>query len=411
MSTSATTSGAHDKPANPETVEQSEDENSGASEDDQGSEETTKEREKGAGQPASGSNSQHPSVTYGQQAEDARRAYAQYAAQLGVTSAQLAAQQGLAAAWGYPGHGGAYYPAAYIPVAPNGAPFFPSYYVPSGPPGGILPYGIPPLAAGNPVAPVSQNKSAPARANAVGEYDRNRKIVPDKVFIACDYCRRRKLRCNGEQPKCSVCVRYSEDCVYDKKRRTRGPGRKSLLALGIGAAEVTKPRKRARKSDTAAESSSASPSSAQQTTANSIAQALATMPAPFPLPAPSTSPNAAPQPMPIPAPGPLAPGSALEGNALTAAAIMNALPALQAYGQQNGQPYPMMYRPMHSPPMPPPPMPSLPMPSPPGSVGAAKPVVDNKPKTQSPKPGKKKAANSSPSGQKRKRGRQVQADS
>ncbi|ORY32000.1 hypothetical protein BCR39DRAFT_525132 [Naematelia encephala] len=49
-----------------------------------------------------------------------------------------------------------------------------------------------------------------------------------KIIIACHMCRSRKLKCDGERPKCHHCSRRKEDeCVYDAVLRRRGPGKKS----------------------------------------------------------------------------------------------------------------------------------------------------------------------------------------
>ncbi|KAJ2158190.1 hypothetical protein GGF46_003963 [Coemansia sp. RSA 552] len=37
---------------------------------------------------------------------------------------------------------------------------------------------------------------------------------PVKLLQSCDSCRRRKIRCSGEKPVCSSCIRYQENCHY-----------------------------------------------------------------------------------------------------------------------------------------------------------------------------------------------------
>lgn len=37
--------------------------------------------------------------------------------------------------------------------------------------------------------------------------------------IACLSCRRRKTKCNNEQPRCSNCVLYDNECIYGQDRR------------------------------------------------------------------------------------------------------------------------------------------------------------------------------------------------
>lgn len=36
---------------------------------------------------------------------------------------------------------------------------------------------------------------------------------------ACDYCKRRKLKCTAEQPRCSTCIRQDRDCKYTQKQQ------------------------------------------------------------------------------------------------------------------------------------------------------------------------------------------------
>ena len=43
--------------------------------------------------------------------------------------------------------------------------------------------------------------------------------------IACIICRRRKLKCDGEKPRCGTCSRLGHQCAYDEIRRKSGPKR------------------------------------------------------------------------------------------------------------------------------------------------------------------------------------------
>ncbi|WWD06017.1 hypothetical protein V865_004102 [Kwoniella europaea PYCC6329] len=48
----------------------------------------------------------------------------------------------------------------------------------------------------------------------------------EKTIIACNNCRAKKLKCNGEKPKCFHCHRRGEEtCVYEAILRRRGPGK------------------------------------------------------------------------------------------------------------------------------------------------------------------------------------------
>nr|GAT60215.1 predicted protein [Mycena chlorophos] len=46
-----------------------------------------------------------------------------------------------------------------------------------------------------------------------------------KILIACDFCRRRKLRCDGNRPVCSNCRQRGTSCSYRDGPKRRGPGK------------------------------------------------------------------------------------------------------------------------------------------------------------------------------------------
>ena len=49
--------------------------------------------------------------------------------------------------------------------------------------------------------------------------------IPKTKRIACVICRKRKLKCDGNRPKCSTCARLGHNCAYDEARRKSGPKR------------------------------------------------------------------------------------------------------------------------------------------------------------------------------------------
>lgn len=49
--------------------------------------------------------------------------------------------------------------------------------------------------------------------------------------LACDECRRRKLRCDRAQPQCGVCRDTDTTCVTTTTRQPRGPRKGHLRAL------------------------------------------------------------------------------------------------------------------------------------------------------------------------------------
>ncbi|KAK0464276.1 uncharacterized protein EV420DRAFT_1744704 [Desarmillaria tabescens] len=63
------------------------------------------------------------------------------------------------------------------------------------------------------------------RSTSPGGDDSRRKSVK-KTLIACDFCRGRKLRCDGARPSCMNCTaRDNRPCVYQSTPKRRGPGK------------------------------------------------------------------------------------------------------------------------------------------------------------------------------------------
>ncbi|WVN86612.1 uncharacterized protein L203_101780 [Cryptococcus depauperatus CBS 7841] len=46
-----------------------------------------------------------------------------------------------------------------------------------------------------------------------------------KLTLACHFCRRRKLKCDGNKPLCETCAKRGEMCTWDESVRRRGPGK------------------------------------------------------------------------------------------------------------------------------------------------------------------------------------------
>ncbi|EUC62590.1 fungal Zn, 2-cys(6) binuclear cluster domain protein [Rhizoctonia solani AG-3 Rhs1AP] len=42
-----------------------------------------------------------------------------------------------------------------------------------------------------------------------------------KTTLACDSCRRRKRKCDGRMPVCSLCEKGNTECVYDATQDQR----------------------------------------------------------------------------------------------------------------------------------------------------------------------------------------------
>lgn len=70
-------------------------------------------------------------------------------------------------------------------------------------------------------APSTADGSAPTETAPTGDNNH----VPRPKRIACVVCRRRKLRCDGQRPRCGTCSRLGHECAYDEVRKKSGPKR------------------------------------------------------------------------------------------------------------------------------------------------------------------------------------------
>eukprot|EP01122_Echinamoeba_exundans_P014532 TRINITY_DN6607_c0_g1_i1.p1 TRINITY_DN6607_c0_g1~~TRINITY_DN6607_c0_g1_i1.p1 ORF type:complete len:545 (-),score=56.26 TRINITY_DN6607_c0_g1_i1:253-1887(-) len=57
------------------------------------------------------------------------------------------------------------------------------------------------------------------------------------VSIACESCRQKHYKCDGVQPICGRCTANNDDCIWDTKRRKRGPKRKEAQTIEIQHAD------------------------------------------------------------------------------------------------------------------------------------------------------------------------------
>ncbi|WVW81610.1 hypothetical protein I302_103605 [Kwoniella bestiolae CBS 10118] len=90
----------------------------------------------------------------------------------------------------------------------------------------------------------------------------------EKTIIACNNCRAKKLKCNGEKPKCYHCHRRGEEtCLYEAVLRRRGPGKhnkEKKSKSGSSGTGSSKKRKSTRRGDQDGESDSDSGSESDQ---------------------------------------------------------------------------------------------------------------------------------------------------
>lgn len=72
----------------------------------------------------------------------------------------------------------------------------------------------------------SSHKGKRRRQQSLDTDDNARKSRnPRKTAVACNFCRGRKLRCNGTKPSCYNCTVRKFECEYVPIQRRRGPGK------------------------------------------------------------------------------------------------------------------------------------------------------------------------------------------
>ena len=54
-----------------------------------------------------------------------------------------------------------------------------------------------------------------------------------RIAKACDACRRKKIKCDGQQPKCSHCQNYKTDCVFTHVEKKRNPPKSAKYIEGL----------------------------------------------------------------------------------------------------------------------------------------------------------------------------------
>ncbi|KAI0630623.1 hypothetical protein C8Q77DRAFT_1219541 [Trametes polyzona] len=86
-----------------------------------------------------------------------------------------------------------------------------------------------------------------------------------RVFVACDRCRVRKLRCDGAKPMCYYCQKVAHtgvECHYDPNPKRRGQDKAPRTRSAVG---VRKPRRPAVKKDDREREAAAGSSAGQST--------------------------------------------------------------------------------------------------------------------------------------------------
>ncbi|KAI7864215.1 uncharacterized protein EV154DRAFT_388572, partial [Mucor mucedo] len=44
-----------------------------------------------------------------------------------------------------------------------------------------------------------------------------------RLSLACNVCRRKKIKCDGIKPVCGKCLKQDQECSYSSSNKKRGP--------------------------------------------------------------------------------------------------------------------------------------------------------------------------------------------
>ncbi|WVN90127.1 uncharacterized protein L203_105362 [Cryptococcus depauperatus CBS 7841] len=79
----------------------------------------------------------------------------------------------------------------------------------------------------------SENGCGDCGRNQIKHGKNGKEILP-KTSIACQFCRLKKLKCDGVKPRCFHCVKRGEEvCEYEAVLRRRGPGKQNRKRLEL----------------------------------------------------------------------------------------------------------------------------------------------------------------------------------
>lgn len=90
----------------------------------------------------------------------------------------------------------------------------------------------------------SMDNRPPSTKVAIPKLNRNRKSSQirhskPRARRACNSCRKRKVKCTGEQPHCQNCVNLHAPCIYSQARRDR---LKEFVSQTLGIASLVPSR-------------------------------------------------------------------------------------------------------------------------------------------------------------------------
>jgi hypothetical protein len=75
--------------------------------------------------------------------------------------------------------------------------------------------------------------SPPPNMHSRHAITRSERSNQSRCKLACEECRKRKLRCDGQEPRCGVCAESGTTCRFVSTRSNRGPKKGLMRALRI----------------------------------------------------------------------------------------------------------------------------------------------------------------------------------
>ncbi|KAJ2676032.1 hypothetical protein IWW42_000701 [Coemansia sp. RSA 1085] len=87
----------------------------------------------------------------------------------------------------------------------------------------------------------SQQQQTPSAKSKTKANDNGKEGAPKPIGMACRACRLRKIRCGGERPRCSYCVKKGYECVLTPHKKRGRPRKNEERSTGKTSGAGSKP--------------------------------------------------------------------------------------------------------------------------------------------------------------------------
>lgn len=120
-----------------------------------------------------------------------------------------------------------------VPIYPGHNPFFPPIQPQVASANAWQPYSSTPASSIDQPSPASNNNKVPIPRLAAPTAFHGRR----RSARACEACRQRKIKCDGNRPACRQCVYHNQHCSYEDVKRVREQKQLELLTRRVGRYE------------------------------------------------------------------------------------------------------------------------------------------------------------------------------